>query len=226
MKKTGLLIFISALSAGLIFSSNSCSSRSFSNFSGVQGSGTSKTETRNVSGFTKIETGGAINIEVSAQKDFNVQVEADDNLLANIKTEVSGKTLKIYSEDRISPKTSVNVVISMPALESVDISGASSGVIKNVKADSLELKASGASNIKIDGEAKDLEADASGASSIDAESLRVQNADVEASGASKATVTATDELKVEASGASKISYAGEPKNIKQNSSGASSVTKK
>lgn len=225
MKKVGLIIFISALTVGVFFSTN-CGFGSFNDFSGVQGSGTSKTETRNVSGFTKIDAGGAINVEVSAQKDFSVQVEADDNLLANIKTEVSGETLKIYSEDRISPKTRINVAISMPALESVDISGASSGVIANVKADSLELKASGASKIKIDGEATDLEADASGASSIDAENLRVQNVEIEASGASKATVTASNELQVEASGASKISYVGEPKNIKQNSSGASSITKK
>ena len=48
----------------------------------------------------------------------------------------------------------------------------------------------------------------------------------DASGASNATVSASNDLKVDASGASKISYTGEPKNIKQNSSGASSVTKK
>ena len=69
-------------------------------------------------------------------------------------------------------------------------------------------------------------ADASGASTIDAENLKVEDADVEASGASSATVSATNDLKVDASGASKISYNGEPKSIKQNSSGASSVTKK
>lgn len=225
MKKIGLIISVSALPIGLAFSTN-CSFSKFSSFSGVQGSGTSKTETRNVSGFTKIEVGGAVNIVVSAQSDFSVTVQADDNLLANIKTEISGDTLKIYSEDSISPKTPINVKISMPALESVDISGASSGVIADVKADSLELKASGASKIKITGEAKNLEADASGASTIDAEGLTAADADIEASGASKATVSATDNLKVEASGASKISYVGEPKNIKQNSSGASSVTKK
>ena len=225
MKKIGLIVFIIALAIGLAFSTN-CSFGGFSNLSGVQGSGTSKTETRNVSGFKKIDAGGAIHVNVSVQKDFSVMVEADDNLLANIKTEVSGDTLKIYSEDRISPKTRVNIQISMPVIEGLDISGASSGNVAGVNADSLELKASGASKIKIDGTAKELNADASGASTIDAENLRVEDADVEASGASKAIVTATNDLKVDASGASKISYVGEPKNIKQNSSGASSVTKK
>jgi len=225
MKKIGLIVFIFALSIGLAFSTN-CSFGGFSSLSGVQGSGTSKSETRNVRGFTKIDAGGAVNVEIAVQKDFSVVVEADDNLLANIKTEVSGDTLKIYSEDRISPKTRVNVIISMPEMEGLDVSGASSGNVANVNADSLELKASGASEIKMDGTAKELNADASGASTINAESLKVENADVEASGASKAIVSATNDLKVDASGASKILYVGEPKNIKQNSSGASSVTKK
>lgn len=225
MKKIGLLIFIFALSIGLAFSTN-CSFGGFRNFGGVQGSGTSKIEKRNVSGFEKIDAGGAINVEISIQKDFSVEVQADDNLLANIKTEVSGDTLKIYSEDRISPKTRVNVKISMPAIEGLEVSGASSGNVSNVKAESLELKASGASKIKIEGVAKNLEADASGASTIDAENLKVEDADVDASGASNATISASNDLKVDASGASKISYVGEPKKINQNSSGASSVVKK
>jgi hypothetical protein len=225
MKKIGLVIFIFALSVGLVFSTN-CSFGGFSRLSGVQGSGTAKSETRNASGFTKIDAGGAINVQVAVQKDFSVVVQADDNLLTNIKTEVSGDTLKIYSEDSISPKTRINVLVSMPVIEGLDVSGASTGNVAGVNTDLLELKASGASKIKIDGTAKELNAEASGASTVDAESLMVENADVQASGASKAIVAATNDLKVDASGASKISYVGEPKNIKQNSSGASSVTKK
>jgi predicted DNA binding CopG/RHH family protein len=225
MKKFGLIVFISALSIGLAFSTN-CSFRSLAHLSGIQGSGTSKTETRSVTGFNKVDAGGAINLEIAVQKDFSVTVEADDNLLANIKTEVSGDTLKIYSVDRISTKNRINVRISMPAIEGLEISGASTGVVTNVNSDAFGLKASGASKVKIDGEAKTLQADASGASTIEAEGLRVQDADVQASGASKATVNATNDLRVDASGASKISYVGEPKSVKQNSSGASSVKKK
>ena len=225
MKKLGLLVFILALTIGLIFTSN-CSFGGFDNFTGVKGSGTSKTEQRNVTGFTRIDAGGAMNVEVDAQKDFSVTVEADDNLLQHIKTEVNGETLKIYSEGKISPTAKLNVKISMPAIEGLNLSGASDGKVTNVRADSLELKASGASEVMISGEAKTLEAEASGASAIDAENLNVEDANVEASGASKAIVSATNELKVDASGASKISYTGEPKNIQQNSSGASSINKK
>ncbi|MCY7374722.1 MAG: DUF2807 domain-containing protein [Pyrinomonadaceae bacterium] len=225
MKKFGLLIFMCALAIGLAFSTN-CSYSNIKNLGGVQGSGTSKTETRSVTGFTKIDASGAVNVEVTVGSVFAVEVQADDNLLANIKTESSGDTLKIYSEDRISSKTPVNIKVSMPTIENFEVSGASSGNVLNVKADNLKLKASGASKIKIEGTANELKAEASGASTIDAENLKTENAVVDASGASKATVSATNDLDVAASGASKITYTGEPKNIKQNSSGASSVSKK
>jgi hypothetical protein len=215
-----------ALSVGLIFSTN-CSFNNFSkNFSKIRGSGTSKTETRDLSGFEEIETGGAVNVEVSISNEFKVTVEADDNLIEYIKTETSGNTLKIYSEKRISPKTKINVKVSMPEINSLDVSGASTAVVSNVKTDSIKLEASGASKIKIDGEAKTLESDASGASGINAEGLKVETADIEASGASNVTVWANDDLKADASGASSIYYTGDPKNITQNSSGASSVNKK
>jgi hypothetical protein len=225
MKKISLAIFILALTIGLVFSTN-CNFGGINNFGeSVKGSGTSKSEQRNLTGFKQIEAGGAVNLEVDAQKDFSVVIKADDNLLQYIKTEVSGDTLKIYSEGKISPTTKLNVKISMPMLEGLNVSGASDAKINNVKADSLELKASGASEIIINGEAKELKADASGASKIDAENLRTENADVDASGASSANVSAINELNIDASGASKISYTGEPKNIKQNASGASSINK-
>ncbi|MEP7039624.1 MAG: head GIN domain-containing protein [Acidobacteriota bacterium] len=222
MKKLGLIVFVSALSIGL-FSAIGCS---FGNLTGVQGSGNAKSEKRNVSGFKEIEAGGAITLEIDAQKDFSVEVEADDNLLSLIKTEVSGDTLKISTEDKISSKTKIIVKISLPELTSLDISGASGAVVSNVKTGSLKLEASGASKIKISGEANSLESDASGASGIDAEGLRIEDAVVVASGASNTTVSAVNDLKADASGASTIYYTGEPKNVEPKSSGVSSIKKK
>ncbi|MDQ2746962.1 MAG: DUF2807 domain-containing protein, partial [Acidobacteriota bacterium] len=134
MKKTGSFIFTSALAIGLAFSTNCSFGGGIKNLGGVQGSGTSKTETRSATGFTKIDAGGALNVEVTVGKSFAVEVQADDNLLANIKTETSGDTLKIYSADRISSKTPINVKVSMPEIENFEVSGASSGNVSNVKA--------------------------------------------------------------------------------------------
>ena len=114
----------------------------------------------------------------------------------------------------------------MPELINLDLSGASTANVSGEKTDSLKLNATGASKIKIDGEVKSVEALASGASGIDAENLKVENAKANASGASKITVSPTGDLDAEASGASSVNYTNEPKNIKQNASGASTIGKK
>ncbi len=225
MKKICLAIFILAVVIGVVFSGG-CGLGGIKNLSVVQGSGNAKTETRKADGFKSVDASGAVNVEIVVQKGFSVSVEADDNLLENIKTEVNGDTLKIYSEDSISPKTRVNVKISMPEIIGLELSGASNANVSGVNSDLIELKASGASKVKIDGQVIKLRADASGASKIDAEGLKVEDANVDASGASSATIMATEEVDLDASGASKITYVGEPKRIKQNASGASSITKK
>lgn len=228
MKKIGLIVFLVTLTLGsiLAFKSSIGKFQVFKNVGSVKGSGVPKTENRNISGFEAIKASGAVQVEVTAQKDFAVEVEADDNLLGHVKTEVNGNTLKIYSEGKISTKSAIKVRISMPEIKAVYISGASNAIVTNVKSDNLTLEASGASKIKVDGEAKTLVSEASGASGIDAENLSAENANVEANGASKTTVSATNELKADASGASTIYYTGEPKNVFSKNSGASSVKRK
>jgi hypothetical protein len=225
MKKIYLAIFILALVIGVVLSGG-CGLSGIKDLSGVQGSGNAKTETRKADGFKRVDASGAVNVEIVSQKNFSVSVEADDNLLQNIKTEVSGDTLKIYSEDKISPKTQINVKISMPEIIGLEISGASSANVLGVNSDLVELKASGASKVRVEGEVIKLKVDASGASKIDAEGLKGEDASVDVSGASSATILATEEVDLDASGASKIAYVGEPKRIKQNASGASSINKK
>ena len=222
MKKLGFTIFLSAFLIGLI----SVVSCSVADLGSSAGSGNIKTEKRDVSGFTKINAGGAVTLQIDAQKEFSVEVQADDNLLSFIKTEVSGDTLKISVKDKISSKSKILVKISMPAITSLDVSGASGAVVSNVKADSIELEASGASKIKINGETSDLKIESTGASGVDAEGLAAGNAKVSAGGASNATVSVSNNLIADAFGASSIYYTGDPKNVEPKSSGASSIKQK
>jgi hypothetical protein len=227
MKKLGLLFFITALIFGVMSAANCSFGRvSFNILGRVNGSGTVKQETRNVADFDEIETSGAINAEVAVGDSFSVSVEADDNILQFIKTEVSGNTLKIHTEGKFSTKSKINVKISMPELRGLDINGASNVTAANVKGDSLNIKVNGASEVKISGEAKELNARANGASTIDAENLKSENTEVDSNGASTVTVSSSNELRADASGASTIYYTGEPKNIMQDASGASSIKKK
>lgn len=231
MKKIGLVIFIITLSVGYIVA------RTFG-FAGpgfnisinkkVHESGVSINEKRDVAGFDSIETSGAITVEVVSQKDFDVSVEADENILPYIKTKVDGDTLRIYREGRFSFYGNSNVVVrvAMPEVKRIDLSGASKAGITGVKEESLELQCSGASKINIAGEVSNLTADISGASNVDAEALKADKAEIGATGASKMNLSVVSYLNADASGASSITYTGEPENVEKNVSGASRVTKK
>jgi hypothetical protein len=230
MKKIGIIIFVIAVILGVTFANffswGKTSAKFFNfsvNFGGVQGSGNVQAEKRNLADFNAIEVGGAIEVEVVAQKDFSVEVEADDNLLQFIKTEVSGETLKISTDKRFSTRNPIRVRISAPDIGNLEVSGASKLSLTNLKNDSLRVDSSGASKIKVDGETKNLEVELSGASRLDAENLKTENADIDASGASNATIFVSNDLKADLSGASSVTYSGNPKNLVKKTSGASSV---
>lgn len=96
MKKIGIIIFIAAIIVGVVVSSFLSFGRlservfNFSFRSGTSGSGNLATETRDVSGFTGVDVGGVFQVEITAQKEFGIEIDADDNLLPLIKTEVRG----------------------------------------------------------------------------------------------------------------------------------------
>jgi hypothetical protein len=75
----------------------------------------------------------------------------------------------------------------------------------------------------VTGSANKFDLVCSGASSFKGADLKVDEADLDASGASSIKIHVTETFKAHASGASSIQYKGSPKIYKQNASGASSI---
>ena len=176
-----------------------------------------------------------------------MKVETDENLIENLKVEKVNGELEIRTRSGVNldPTDEIKVILTMPVLKSVRVSGASSinsegkftqnedlaieanGASEaemDVRAPRLNLDASGASTLTIFGETRDYSAEATGASTLKAFDLRAENAVVRASGASTANVFSSISLSANASGASGIHYKGNPK-LSSNASGASSVDK-
>ena len=232
MKKIGIMIFVVALAIGLVVSNIFSFGRatgSFFNFSlnfgGVHGSGNVATDKRGVSGFKSVDVGGVFQVEITAQKDFAVEVEADDNLLPLIKTEVHDGVLSIETEQRIKSSNPIRIRVYAPDIDNLEVSGAANVTVNDLKNSGLSVDSSGASKIKIAGVTDKLTVEVSGATKVDAESLTAVNASVEASGASHVRVNVTGQLRTDLSGASKVVYSGSP-TIEKKTSGASSVSQK
>jgi len=192
----------------------------------VAGSGTSKIDKRSVPAFTSVDISGAYEVEIVAQKGQSVEIEGDDNLLALIKTEVQNGVLEIRNEKSISTKNKLRVRISVQQLDGIETSGASNIVATNIKSDDFKIHSSGASELKVSGEAKSVSIDSSGAGTIDTKDLHAEKVDVHSSGAATAEVYATEELTARVSGGSNVGYYGNPKNVKEEKSGAGTIVKR
>jgi hypothetical protein len=104
------------------------------------------------------------------------------------------------------------------------ISGASKLDLK-LTVTEMDADISGASHVTISGQADKQTLDLSGASHYEASNLSSKTVAVDASGASKATISVSGELSAEASSASKVNYKGNPKVNNLRTSGAASIHK-
>jgi hypothetical protein len=200
-------------------------------------------EDRNVSNFSKLDIGGAFKVYLAQGDQEKLTIEADDNELKDIVTEVVGNTLKIYTKSDWNTRYhDMTIWITFKSLDHIDFSGAvevtgegtlnfgdlnmdvsgAAEIQMAIKAEKFDAEFSGASEVDFSGTCTKGYFELSGASDFDAQDLEFTELSIEVSGASEAKVWATGSLNIDASGASDIRYKGAPK-ISIDESGASSV---
>ncbi|HEV7348811.1 head GIN domain-containing protein [Telluribacter sp.] len=204
-----------------------------------------ETRTYNLSNFSKLSMGSAFKIQVKQGSTYSVTASGQKQDLDDMEANVSNGTLRIrYKEQKWNNRRqTVNINITMPSLDAVDFSGAcvanvsgfdsnknmdievsgASRVTMDVTAAKVQLELSGASVLTLNGKAEVLNGELSGASVFRGNSFPVREANLGASGASKASVVANAALRADASGASSISYSGSAREVRSSTSGASSV---
>ena len=177
----------------------------------VVGSGQRLREKREVAAFTAITTEGAYEIKVVCQQALSLEIEADDNIMPLIKTDVSNGVLRIKSSRGLSVDHPIVIKIAAPNIEAINTSGAGTIEIIGLKNDKFEIDSNGAPTIRVAGETGTLEIDANGAGRIDAHKLRAAKGTVAANGVTKIEVNASDELNVTVMGPASVIYSGDPK---------------
>ena len=206
---------------------------------------------RNVSGFNAIKVSGSIEVHLAQGNTEAVAVSASEEKFRDkIKTEVVNGTLRIYYDgDKINFSTTnkkLKAYVSFKNIEALEATGASdlkiSGTLKantlrvnlsgasdldgSLNVSDLKITASGASDTKIKGSVTNLDIEASGASDVKGYDLTVDNCNAKATGASDIYLTVNKLLSAHASGASSVFYKGDAVMKEVHTSGASSVGKK
>ena len=214
----------------------------------VKGSGKVVTETRQVSEpFTGIDVDKGLEVIVEQSNDKSVVVEADDNLLKHITTNVENGILYISSDfnsyNNISAK---KITVRLPDIMKLSCDGGSNlktdGLIKGnniflesdggsnmqiaIESDAIIAESESGSHMSIEGKALRLEIASSGGSSIDSQKLMVNDVDAQASGGSSLDIHAILSLNATASGGSSIIFSGKPEQVHQEESSGASVASK
>ena len=213
----------------------------------VTGSGNLKTETLNFSNFTEIEAHNGFQLELTKSSAFSVEITTDDNVQKYIDVDTSGETLRIELKGvRIYSSVTLRAKITMPNLYKIDLSGGSRASIAgfgsssdfsvelsggsridgDIAAADADFELSGGSQVILAGSANDLVVKGSGGSQFDLEAFSVNNADINLSGGSRATVNVDGTLNVDLSGGSQVIYIGEPARGDISLSGESTLNRK
>lgn len=176
----------------------------------VKGSGVRQKQKRDVESFTSIATEGAFDIEVVCQKTPSLEIEADDNILPLITTEVSRNVLHIKSRRSFSISDPIKLKIAVANLDGLSVSGAGKIEVAGIKNDQFEIDANGATTIRLAGETKVLDIDTNGAGKIDAHRLKADRGVIEAKGVARVDVNVSQKLEVTVSGPARVTYVGDP----------------
>jgi len=185
-------------------------------------------EERKLEGFTKVRVKGAVELYLVAGKAQKVSVETAADRLENVETYVRGDTLIIDMSNgkgrHFWRDADVNVSISMPSLEAIEVSGAVDAEVSGVDSDSLKIDIKGAGDLDIEGKCKTLVIDVRGAGDIDAEGLKCENVELDIRGAGSATVFASNEIDADVAGVASISVYGKPKTVHKHMGGFGSIS--
>lgn len=211
----------------------------------ISGSGNIIKETRPVSEFNSISATGSIIVDIKNGSIPSLTIEADDNILPYIITDVSAKTLSIKLKGINNLRNAtINIHIVLPIVTNLKTSAsaqirssdiitnaekilmaASSGSIISIKVDApaIVAEASSGADIIVSGRTKNLTAKASSASKVNLFELHSESASASASSGGEIKVFASVGIIASASSGANVIYKGGATAVEKKVSSGGSV---
>ena len=192
----------------------------------IKGNGIIVSENRVLTEFHSIDVRGAFKIVVEESDRSKVNVETDENIMPYIDTEIIDQVLfiKYTQKGTYTESKQTTIFVEMPILKYVSSSGANNFNINDIHNENiLEIQASGAGNINLSGNVKNVTIDIAGAVNMNAKQLLTKNTTINASGTCMAQLQALELLDISLSGACSVYYIGTPMTLNQETSGMCTI---
>jgi len=189
----------------------------------VEGNGRITTEDRRIGAVTEVRIDGAFDVTVTVGPAPSLTLEGDENVLAIIKTEQSGKLLRIYPDSSYSTRSPLKVALALPELVRLSSSGSSTIEASGFDQERFQLDLNGSSKAALAGKVQSFAGTISGSGSLSAEKLDADSVAIDISGAGKCTATAHRSVVANISGAGAITVHGNPPERDTHVSGAGKI---
>jgi Putative auto-transporter adhesin, head GIN domain len=180
-----------------------------------------------VAGFNLVRLRGSGNLLVEQTGAESLTIEAEDNILPLLRSDVENGVLSLGLRPGVGIVTHKPIVfkLTVKELKGIDASGSGSIVVKRVDTDRFGLEGSGSIEVEVAGRVQEQDVSISGSGGYNGEALTSRSASVKVSGSADVVVNASDALDVQVSGSGNVRYVGNP-SVTEKVSGSGSVGRK
>ncbi|MEO8087890.1 MAG: head GIN domain-containing protein [Bacteroidota bacterium] len=213
---------------------------------GIEGSGKVVTENRTVVSFTGIDLQCSADVYFMQGDEQSIKVEAEDNIVGHIKTEVKNDELTINTDGTdFNSQKQIIVYVTVKELCKLELTGSgnmigkshincdnmtlrvggSGDITADVRSLTMTIKVSGSGNLQVSGTSTSTDIKIAGSGNVNARNLQTMNSSVSISGSGQSTINASDEVYVNITGSGDVQYVGEPLKLKTSITGSGNVSK-
>lgn len=166
--------------------------------------------------FDQILSNGSVDVELVAGPANSLKVQADDNILPQVKTRVKDGVLNVDSEGSYKTRHRPMVLLELHRpLSAVTLNGSGNMDINGQTGESFSAKMVGSGNLRVTGKVDNLVLNSLGSGHFDGKDLMTENATLRCMGSGHSTVHADRFLDVHLMGSGDCSFAGNPKVTQQ-----------
>ena len=210
-----------------------------------------RVEDRHLSGFHEVNVSGSFDVYITQGSTESVKVEAPDEIIDRIITEVDGGVLKIYNKRDFNwngwfgHNQKVAIYVSLKDVNNISLSGSgdiyfkegvsantlkvnlvgSGDVVGKIEVKMLETRLSGSGDIKLTGSAESSTVSIVGSGNFTARSMISVNCSVRVAGSGDAQVNVSNSLNASVSGSGDIHYSGNVRQISTSKSGSGDISR-
>ena len=191
---------------------------------GTAGSGRISTESRPVAGVKAVELDAAGVLTIDQTGAESLIIEADDNILPKLTSDVVDGTLVLGVKhgETISTRTPIKYTLTVATLNGIEANGLTTVTASGLSTDRLTVAISGAGHMTVAGSADSQAVTISGSGQYQAARLASHSASVDISGVGTVVVRVDTTLDVHIAGAGTVTYLGHPQ-VTQDVTGAGTV---